>query len=318
MMQRQLNVGILGGGSIAWKAYLPLLVKWSQIEIRGLYSRTRETAKKISDHFGIGFHTDNLEALIDRDLDAAFVLTATASHYELTRDLLRSGVDVYVEKPMTVSSVQTRELAELADREKRILMAGFNRRYAPLYRQGKEIFAERTPVLCVVEKHRPGPGRGDLFETYLDDIVHQVDLLRYYCGEVKPQETIYSGEGEAFRSAVSLCELPGSGLGVIQASRGAGMWQERVTLHGGDLTVEISAFRSIRVKYKDHEEIHGTERPGIWKPQLDERGFEGEVNHFLECVNTRQRPFTDGHDSVKTQELLEALVEKSRLVDYSQ
>jgi virulence factor len=310
-MQRQLNIGILGGGDIAWKAYLPMLVKWSQIDIRGLYSRTMETADKIAAHFGVDFRTDDLGALIERDLDAAFVLAHTDSHFELVKALLEAGVDVFVEKPATISSVQTHALAELADKEKRVLMVGFNRRYASLYRQGKELFGDRKMAMCVVEKHRRASRPLDLFQTYLDDTVHQIDLLRFYCGDVEPIETIYTAEEKVLKSAVSLCKIPNAGLGVIQTSHQAGMWQERATLYGDDLTVEISAFRTIRVKHKDHEEIYGTERPGIWKPQLEERGFEGEVAHFFDCVNTRQRPMTDGHDSVKTQALLEALVEKS-------
>jgi virulence factor len=46
-------------------------------------------------------------------------------------------------------------------------------------------------------------------------------------------------------------------------------------------------------------------------PQLEERGFEGEVQHFFECVRNRSNPQPDGYDAAKTQLLMEQLIEKS-------
>lgn len=42
-----------------------------------------------------------------------------------------------------ISSAQAEELARLADEHKRIMAVAFNRRYALLYRQAKELFGER-------------------------------------------------------------------------------------------------------------------------------------------------------------------------------
>lgn len=51
--------------------------------------------------------------------------------------------------------------------------------------------------------------------------------------------------------------------------------------------------------------------PGKWIPELRERGFEGEVEHFLKCVQTRQTPLTNAWEAAKTQKLMEDLVEAS-------
>ncbi|MEJ2759873.1 MAG: Gfo/Idh/MocA family oxidoreductase, partial [Anaerolineales bacterium] len=280
-MEEKLRIGILGGGDIAWKAYFPMLVKWPGIEIRTVYSRTQETIDKIGNHFNIDPRTTSVDGVIDSGVQAALVLTHTVSHYEICRHLLLSGVDVYVEKPATTSSQKTKELADLAKEHKRIFMVGFNRRFSLFYKQGKEIFGNRKLRMCVVEKHRPGTKPRDLFQTYLDDTIHQIDLLRFFCGEVNADYTGYTMEDSKLRSAVSIGATGSGGLAIVQTSRQAGMWQERVTLHGDDMTVEISAFRQLKVKYKDHEEVYGAERSGIWMPQLEERGFHGEVGHFF-------------------------------------
>jgi virulence factor len=303
-----LNVAILGGGEIARKAYLPLLRTWPHIRIVGLFSRTQETVDEVCADWQIDFGTTELEALLARRPQAAFVLTAHPSHAPLVRALLEAGVDVYVEKPATESSAATRELADLAKAKGRLLMVGFNRRHALLYRQAREVFAGHRPQMCVIEKHRPTAYHVSLYNNYLDDTIHQIDLLRFFCGDVRPIHTSFEMKDGKLVGALSVAALQTGGLAVVLTSLQAGAWQERVALHGDGLTVEVNAFRELRVKAPQREEIYGLDRPGRWVPELVERGFHGAVKHFFECVRERRIPESDGYEAAQTQELVEAMV----------
>jgi virulence factor len=108
--------------------------------------------------------------------------------------------------------------------------------------------------------------------------------------------------------AVSQATTREGGLVVLMTSLKAGSWQERVTLHGENLTVEVEAFRQLKIKRAESEEVFGNDRPGRWITELKERGFHGMVAHFLDCVKTRQQPLTSGRDAQKTHELIDALV----------
>jgi virulence factor len=303
-----LDVAILGGGEIARKAYLPLLRTWYHIRIVGLFSRTQETVDDMCAAWQIDFGTTELEALLARRPQAAFVLTAQSSHAALVRALLEAGVDVYVEKPATESSAATRELADLAKAKGRLLMVGFNRRHALLYRQAREVFAGHRPQICVIEKHRPSAYHVSLYDNYLDDTIHQIDLLRFFCGDARPIHTSFEMRDGKLVGALSVAALQTGGLAVVLTSLQAGAWQERVALHGDGLTVEVNAFRELRVKAPQREEIYGLDRPGRWVPELVERGFHGAVKHFFECVRERRIPESDGYEAAQTQELLEAMV----------
>lgn len=303
-----MNVAILGGGSIARKAYLPLLLTWPSTQVVGLLSRTQKTVDEVMSAWPIAYGTTHLEALLERGPQVAFVLTATPSHFELSRRLLEAGVDVYLEKPATQSSQETSFLADLAKERQRTLMVGFNRRYALLYRQARERFAGHRIQLCVVEKHRPTAFHTNLYDNYLDDTIHQIDLMRFFCGEGTPVHTSFEMRDGKLVGALSVVALEGGGKAVVLTSLMAGAWQERVTLHGDGLTVDVDAFRELRVKYTDREEVYGQDRPARWLPESLERGFMGAIEHFFECVRQRQTPQTDGYDSARTQELLEAMV----------
>jgi len=308
------RIGIWGCGSIARKAYFPLLASWDNVEIAGVYSRTQNSVDEVCKKWHIPFGTTDADQLIDQDIQAAFVITATPGHFDIAQKLLSQGIDVFVEKPATQSSAQTQILTDLARQNKRIFMVGFNRRYSPLYRLAKERFAGRHIGFCTVEKHRTSAYHTSLFNNHLDDTIHQIDLLCFYSPNPKALYTSYEMKEGKLVGAASIAELEGGGIGMVINSLQAGAWQERVTLFGEGLTVEVNAFRELRIKQGESEEVYGTDRPGRWYPELVERGFFGEIDHFFQCMRSRQEPETNGDEAVKTQLFMEKLVEVAKPV----
>jgi len=303
-----MKIAIFGAGGIAQRVYLPLLTSWPEVEITGIFSRTQKNVDKTCRDWRLTFGTTDFNQLLSTKPEAALVITNNATHFPFVHQLLEAGVDVLVEKPMAYSSSEARQLADLADAKKRILMVSFNRRYAPLYQQAHELFRERKIQMAVFEKHRNTVSHVSLYNNYVDDTIHQIDLLRYFCGEVTPSYTQTQIQDRLLVGAMSQAITHEGGLVVLMTSLKAGSWQERVTLHGDNITVEVEAFRQLKIKKAESEEIFGNDRPGRWITELKERGFYGMIEHFLDCVKTRQPALTSGRDAQKTHELIDDLV----------
>ena len=308
-----MRIVIFGAGGITHKAYLPILSTWPGIEIIGIYSRTQASVDKVCAKFHLSNGTTNAQELIEMKPDAAFVLTNDQTHFEFVRMLLKAGIDVFVEKPIAQNSTETQILAQLSKEENKILMIGFNRRFALQYKKAKEIFEGKKIHLAIIQKNRSKATHTNLYNNYLDDTIHQIDLMRFYCGNVVPLNTLYEQQDGKIIGAVSICGLGEGGIGVIMTSLQAGSWQERVTLHGDNFSVEVNAFKKLTIKYNDHEQILGTDRVGNWMPDLKERGFYGELEHFFICVESRQQPHTNASDALQTHQLLEKMVEAANL-----
>jgi virulence factor len=303
-----LKVVLVGTGLIAEKAYLPLLRRWPGVNIVGIYSRTQETVDRVCADWQIEYGTTDLDALLEVEPDAAFVLTPRHTRTALVSALLDAEIDVFSEKPPTESSRDTRALAQLAEDCDRILMFGFNRRYALLYKQAKSLFEGKKIQSCLVEKHRPSAFHSSLYNNYLEDTIHQIDLLRFYCGDVEVLHTSFEQEGDRLLGAISLTRIPGGGLGTVSTSLQAGSWQEAVSLHGEGLSVKVTAFQELRIYHENRLEIVGHDRPGRWVTALEERGFKGEISHFFDSVRSRGQPLTNGEEAMRTQVLLEEMV----------
>ena len=308
-----MKIAIIGAGGIARKAYFPLLGCWPGIQITGLYSRTQATLDQAKSEWGFINGTTEIDRILESKPDAAIVISSTESHYQFCRLFLENGVDVFSEKSLTPDSKQAFELGEIAEKNNRILAVGFNRRYALLYKQAKEIFGGRRIQFALFQKHRTGQGDKTLFKLYLDDIIHQIDLARFFCGDLQALSTAVTMENGMVAGTVSNLKLPGDGQCVIAASKLSGAWNESATLHGEGMTVHIDAFDRMTVSHNDHVEVYGTDRPGKWIRDMRERGFQGELEHFFDCVRTRQEPLTNAWEAGKTLELVENLTTIAKL-----
>lgn len=308
-----MRIAIFGAGGITHRVYLPVLTTWTGIEIIGIYSKTQASVDKVCTEFHLNKGTTHAQELVEMKPDAAFVLTNDQTHFQFVEMLLKAGIDVFVEKPMAQNSGEVQRLAQLAGKENKILMVGFNRRFALLYKKAKEIFKGKKIQLAIIQKNRPKATHTNLYNNYLDDTIHQIDLMRFYCGNVVPLKTFYEQQEGKIVGAVSICGLQDGGFGVITTSLQAGSWQERVTLHGENCTVDVTAFDKLTIKYHDHEQVFGTDRAGKWIPDMQERGFLGEIGHFLDCVVSREQPMTNAFDALQTHHLLEKFVEVAGL-----
>ncbi len=310
-----LRIGIFGSGYIAQKAYLPLLTSWPNLHIKGVFSRSASSLKQTREHWPETPTFTNMEALGDQGINAAFVLTPAESHFEICQWLLKKDIHVFVEKPATTSSEDTLELAKLADEQRQIFMVGLNRRYAPLVERAKELINGSDIRMFVIEKHRPMVQPRGYEETYSEDLIHQIDLLRYFCGELQPIQTSVHASRDKFLSAVSCLRTESGGHAILLASRESGRWLESINIHGANTSIELRMFQELRVTREDDERIFGNSQGGSWNSHLVERGFYAEIQHFMDCIHKDQVPLTNGFEAAKSQELLEALVELGRKRD---
>lgn len=300
------RIAIIGLGSIAQKAYLPILATWKGIELL-LCSRTASVVEGLQAQYRVRRGTTRLEEALAWQPQAAFVLTSTAAHADIASQLLAAGADVYLEKPAALTSQQAHQLSQQAEAGKRILMVGFNRRYAPLHRLGRELWGERQVDIAVFQKHRSGGFHPDLSVHYTEEMIHIIDMLRFFCGEGQPVQTAYE-QNDRFSWGASAVALQGGGHASLLASMGAGHWSETYALHGEDASLYVDAFTRVVWINRGEQRVWEETYASSWKTTLEGRGFQGEIAHFLECVESRANPQTDGWEALKTQRLTEALI----------
>jgi len=146
---RRPGVSVIGAGSFATHEFLPLL-KGLDIELRGVVSQTGVRAQVLADKLGFAFCASDTAKVLDDDrTDTVLVLTRHDTHAAFAAQALAAGKHVFVEKPLALDHASLDAVRAAQQASGKLVMVGFNRRYAPLARQLKRGFAGRTQPLAV-------------------------------------------------------------------------------------------------------------------------------------------------------------------------
>lgn len=146
---RRPGVSVIGAGSFATHEFLPLL-EGLDVELRGVVSQTGVRAQALADKLGFEFcASDAAQVLNDALTDAVLVLTRHDSHAMFAAKALAAGKHVFVEKPLALDHAGVEAVRCAQQASGKLLMVGFNRRYAPLALQLKHGFAGRTQPMAV-------------------------------------------------------------------------------------------------------------------------------------------------------------------------
>ena len=188
------TIAIIGCGRIAKLAHLPALSQMDDVRIKyGCDIIIEKAIEKQKEFPKIENVIEDYKiALADPEVEAVFVLTPNFAHYTVAMDALRAGKHVLCEKPVTVSYELSKEMAEEADKQGKILNIGVCNRYnksIELLREYNESgkFGNIYHVYCSFRAHRSIPGLGGAFTTkaqsgggvLIDWGIHYLDLILY-------------------------------------------------------------------------------------------------------------------------------------------
>ena len=136
-----LRVGIIGTGWIAEKAAITLR-GLTQCEAYAVGSRHQETADAFAAKWNIAKAYGSYASLIeDPDIDLIYVGTPHSHHYDVTREALLAGKPCLVEKAFMANARQTREILDLAHRQKVFLAEAIWTRYQPVVKMVRDLIS---------------------------------------------------------------------------------------------------------------------------------------------------------------------------------
>jgi len=99
-----------------------------------------EETRKMLGNLGAKEYKDYRALLEDKNIEAVFIAVPLSGHFSVAKDAIEAGKHVYVEKTMTFTIDEAKNLSVLADKyTKQIVQVGYQYRYSPLYFKVKEM-----------------------------------------------------------------------------------------------------------------------------------------------------------------------------------
>ncbi|MBT6095002.1 MAG: Gfo/Idh/MocA family oxidoreductase [Rhodospirillaceae bacterium] len=153
--------------------------------------------KALADDVGVPLYTD-LQALLDaeNDVRGVIVSTPTEYHFEPTMTALNAGCNVLVEKPIMPTLEQAEQIVAKEQENDLHVLVGHHRRYYGLVEEARRIVqsGELGKLVCVSgiwnarkddPYYNPDWRKRRDAGPLLTNMIHEMDSLRYICGEIE-------------------------------------------------------------------------------------------------------------------------------------
>jgi len=222
---------LFGAGAIG-RTHIDRIARSGNLALAGIADPT-EAGKALAQGLGVPWFASHLELLDAVQPQGAIVATPNALHIAQALDCLQRGVAVLVEKPVADSVREAQCLVDAQARTGVPVLVGHHRRYNPINRRAHQIVQDgklgrlvSANVMATFFKPqtyfdsapwRTLPGGGPI----LINLIHEIDMLRYLCGEIVEVQAIGSNGVRGFAvedTAAAVLRFENGALGTVTLS----------------------------------------------------------------------------------------------------
>ena len=277
-----------------------------------------EVLQEAHDQYGVDTCSSLKALLSDFDIQGVAIAAPAAQHYQLAKECLLAGKDVYVEKPLSLRADEGQELVDIAEARRRTLMVGHILQYHPAILKLKELIASgELGRIQYVYSSRLNWGRLRSEENILWSFApHDISAILYLLDEIPVSITATGGSyinPNIYDTTLTACEFHSGVKAHIFVSWLHPFKEQRLVIVG---TNKMAVFDDVEQERKLVIYSHSID----WLNRLPvahkgeghvvqlsgDEPLRKECEHFIESIVTRNTPRTDGRNGVKVLEVLEA------------
>jgi predicted dehydrogenase len=330
-----LRIGIAGTGAIG-RRHARYCFEEPSTVLAGIADPAADVAT-FAQELGVD-HYRSLDQMLDaQELDGVIIAVPTQLHRDVAMSAVRRGLPVLIEKPIAAEPCEAEELIAPASASGAKILVGHHRRHNLIVKQAREIVRHELGRLLAVNvlwsvlkpdsyfepewRRRVGAG------PVLTNLVHEVDLLRFICGEIVSVAAISGAsarEHDVEDTVAVLLRFEGGAIGTLtgcDASPSPWSWDANT---GENPMIPVSRENSFRFlgsdgslefpdlhlwRYRVSGEAGWTQpisREGRIVPSED--AYRQQLLHFCRVIRGDEEPLIDGEDGQRSLQATTAIL----------
>ncbi|NLT52454.1 MAG: Gfo/Idh/MocA family oxidoreductase [Ignavibacteria bacterium] len=190
--KEKINIGFVGVGEFAKSIHLPNLLKLkNKFTLHAIMSKNGYKAKGFAELYKANYITGDYNVILnDKSVDLVMICTRHKNHGELVIKALKSGKNVFVEKPLAIKAEEIKQIEEFyseGNEKKPLLMVGYNRRFSKYITEIKRHTEKRVNPLIINYRMNAGKLKDDhwVFDEggrIIGETCHIIDLMTSLVG----------------------------------------------------------------------------------------------------------------------------------------
>jgi predicted dehydrogenase len=330
---------LLIGAGVIGRTHIDRIGRDPHLALAGIADPS-EAGKALAERLGVPWAASHVELLEHTRPQGAIVATPNASHVGMAIDCLERGVAALVEKPVADTVDEAQTLVRVQQRTGVPVLVGHHRRYNPINSRARSIVQEgrlgrvvTANVMATFLKPdgyfdaawRRQPGGGPV----LINLIHEIDMLRFLCGEITEVQAASSNAVRGFAvedTAAAVLRFASGALGTVVLSDAAtSPWcwdfcaaeqdqypRQDVQSHfiagtHGSLSLPDLALWNYRGERSWHAEMT-LEKTFVHKADA----YSRQLQHFAAVIEGRETPLCSALDGLRTLQATLAVAEAAR------
>jgi len=315
-MEMKKNIALIGAGY------------WGKNHLKNLYNlgvlhsvlETNDSVieERKNSHPDVRYVKNDRELLDNEEIRAVVIAAPTALHYALTKKYMLAGKDVLVEKPLALNVREGEELVAIAGAQKRVLMVGHILQYHSAVLKLKELIdSGDIGDIRYIYSNRLNLGKLRVEENVLWSFApHDISLILMFMNDKVPERVkafggAYITDG-IYDTTVTEMEFGNGVKGHIYVSWLHPYKEQKLVVIGSEkMTVfdDISDEKLFIYPYKvdfKNGVVPIAQKVQYYTVDIDKKEpLKEELLHFIDCVENRKKPKTDGEEGLRVLNVIE-------------
>lgn len=337
-MSAPVRIGVAGAGLIG-RRHIELIQASGDCVLAGIADPS-PAAKDFAQALNVPCYPDHRALLAQQKPDGLVIASPNTLHLPMALDCAEAGVPALIEKPVTETVAAAQRLCAAVRRTRVPMLVGHHRRHNPIIKSARETVAsgklgQLTAVLGLWLLKKPDdyfdvawrrePGGGPL----LINLIHDIDNLRFVCGEIVEVQALTSNRARGFAvedTAALLLRFANGALGTVTVSDTTpAPWSWELTAGENavyprlDQPCYVFAGTNGSLSVPTMELWSYSQNPG-WHAPLSRNpvavaGYDPlveQLRHFLSLIAGREQPLISVEDAMGTLAVVEAVGEAAR------
>ena len=265
----------------------------------------------------VKFYSKYSEILADPGISGVALATPAVAHYEMAKAALEADKDILVEKPLAIDVKHGEELVKLAESKNRILMVGHILRYHPAILKLQEIIhVGQLGKINYLYSNRLNIGKIRTEENILWSFApHDISVMLSLLNEMPSQVSCRGGAYLSSRITdvtLSHFEFPSGVQAHIFVSWLHPIKEQKLVVVGSEKMAVFDDIAEHKLVLYPHKVEWKNRIPTAVKAEgenvelEDREPLRAECQHFLDCMDWRLSPVSDGSEGLRVLRVLDA------------
>jgi len=333
-----IKFALMGAGRIG-KMHAKNIFSNSKSKLEIVYDLNSHSSKEVANLYGCNIANSPEEAILNNNVDAVFIASATPTHIEYILSSAKAGKAIFCEKPIDLNINKVNQCKKELEQYKVPIHIGFNRRFDASHhslKQAKDKGEIGNLEMIIISSRDPEPPGVEYLNAaggfFRDTAVHDFDLTRFILGDDPITEISAYGDvlfSETVKETNDLDTamfIMKSQLGVLchinNSRRAVYGYDQRVEIFGSKGMI-ISDNQSPTSVKKFTNSITNANDPAYhFFIERYDQAYKDQLDIFINCINNNKPTLTNFDDGRNALLIANAAYEslenkKSVKIDYS-